>query len=497
MTPIDAYRDLEVRFKRLNVLGEALSVLHWDAAVMMPPGGAEARGEQLATLRVLCHDMTTDPKVGDLLNVAEGADLNDWQTANLREMQRAFRKASAIPQSLVSALSKAGSACEHAWRDARRDSDFAAVLPLLQDVVDLTLQRGEILAETLDLTLYDALMDDFEPGASADRISAIFDEYAAFLPEFLDAVLEKQRAAGPKPTVEGPFPVDRQKALAERLSATVGFDFDAGRMDESAHPFSTGYAGDRRITVSYDEADPAFALMAALHETGHALYEQNLPPDWRGQPVGDARGMAIHESQSLLIEMQACRSPEFISYVAPLMRDTFGPQPAFEDAALERLYHWVEPDFIRVEADEVTYPAHVILRFRLERALLSGDLPLADLPAAWNEGMRGLLGVTPPEDRVGCLQDIHWYDGAFGYFPTYTLGAMTAAQLFKAAAAADSTILPGIAKGDFAPLRGWLRENVHRHASSLSSDEIVERATGRPLDPSAFQTHLRQRYLGN
>jgi len=495
MTPIDAYRDLEVRFKRLNVLGEALSVLHWDAAVMMPPGGAEARGEQLATMRVLCHDMITDPSVGDLLDKAADADLNEWQAANLREMRRAYRKSSAIPQPLVSALSKAGSACEHAWRDARKEADFAAVRPLLQEVIDLTLKRGEILAETLDLPLYDALMDDFEPGASAGRISAIFEDYASFLPDFLGSVLEKQRGEGPKPEVEGPFPAARQKQLAELLSGTVGFDFNAGRMDESAHPFSTGYAGDRRITVSYDEADPGFAMMAALHETGHALYEQNLPADWRGQPVGEARGMAIHESQSLLIEMQACRSPEFISYVAPLMRDAFGAQPAFEDAALERLYHWVEPDFIRVDADEVTYPAHVILRFRLEQALLSGDLALADLPEAWNQGMRDLLGIAPPDDRLGCLQDIHWYDGAFGYFPTYTLGAMTAAQLFKAATAADPAILPGLAVGDFAPLRAWLRENVHALASSLSSDDIVERATGAPLDPKAFETHLRQRYL--
>ena len=495
MTALDAYRDLEVRFRRVNVLGEALSVLHWDAAVMMPPGGAAARGDQLATLRVVTHDMMTDPRIADLLETAKGADLSTWQAANLHEMDRAYIKASAIPQELVSALSKACSTCEHAWRDARKNSDFQAVKPLLEEVIGLTLRRGEILSEKLGLPIYDALIDGFEPGASAAQIGTIFDDYASFLPDFLGSVLDKQRAEGPKPTIEGPFPVTSQTALAEALSATVGFDFDAGRMDESAHPFSTGYAGDRRITVSYDEDDSAFALMAALHETGHALYEQNLPSDWRGQPVGEARGMALHESQSLLIEMQACRSPEFISYLAPLMREAFGAQAAFEEAPLKRLYHWVEPDFIRVEADEVTYPAHVILRFRLEQALLSGDLPLSDLPGAWNEGTRELLGIEPPNDRLGCLQDIHWYDGAFGYFPTYTLGAMTAAQLFQAATTADATIKPGLATGNFEPLRTWLRANIHSLGSSLSSDEIVAKATGRPLDPGAFQAHLRERYL--
>ena len=268
-------------------------------------------------------------------------------------------------------------------------------------------------------------------------------------------------------------------------------------MDVSAHPFSTGYAGDRRITVSYNTEDPILALMAALHETGHALYEQNLPAEWQGQPVGHARGMAIHESQSLLIEMQACRTPEFVSFLAPLFREAYGDQDAFQEENLLRLYHWVQPGFIRVMADEVTYPAHVILRFRLEQALLSGDLALADLPGAWNEGMQELLGITPPSDRFGCLQDIHWYTGSFGYFPTYTLGAMTAAQLFHAATQADTAILPGLSKGDFSGLRGWLKKNVHSLASSVSSDEIVVHATGHSLDPKAFEAHLQRRYLPN
>jgi len=494
---LNAYRDLETHFKKLNTVGDALSVLHWDASVMMPAGGAAARSDQLAALRGISHELMTDARIGDLIDAAEGAALDPWQAANLHEMRRSYLRASAVPQRLVEALSKATSACEHTWRSAKLESDFAKVAPLLQEVLDLTLEEAGILGEVLGMPLYDALIDTYEPGASAAAIGAIFEDYAAFLPGFLGSVLEKQKQAGEKPVPVGPFAVEKQESLARHLAATVGFDFSAGRMDVSAHPFSTGYAGDRRITVSYNTEDPILALMAALHETGHALYEQNLPAEWQGQPVGHARGMAIHESQSLLIEMQACRTPEFVSFLAPLFREAYGDQDAFQEENLLRLYHWVQPGFIRVMADEVTYPAHVILRFRLEQALLSGDLALADLPGAWNEGMQGLLGITPPSDRFGCLQDIHWYTGSFGYFPTYTLGAMTAAQLFHAATQADAAILPGLSKGDFSGLRGWLKKNVHSLASSVSSDEIVVHATGHSLDPKAFEAHLQRRYLPN
>lgn len=495
MNGLDAYRDLETHFKKLNTIGDALAVLHWDAAVMMPAGGVSARGDQLAALKGISHELLTDSRIGSLIDAAQGAELDTWQTANLHEMRRAFLRASSVPQKLVEALSKATSACEHTWRSAKQESDFAKVSPLLQTVLDLTLEEGAILSEVLDLPLYDALIDTYEPGASAAAIGAIFEDYAAFLPDFLAAVLEKQKRAGAKPKPLGPFPVEKQDALARRLAETVGFDFKAGRMDVSAHPFSTGYAGDRRITVSYNVDDPILAVMAALHETGHSIYEQNLPVEWRGQPVGQSRGMAIHESQSLLIEMQACRTPEFVRFLAPQFRDAFGDQPAFREDELLRLYHWVEPGFIRVMADEVTYPAHVILRFRLEQALLSGDLPLTELPGAWNDGMRDLLGITPPTDKLGCLQDIHWYTGSFGYFPTYTLGAMTAAQLFRAATEAEPEILPGLERGDFSTLRTWLNRNVHGLASSMSSDEIVAHATGRSLEPKAFEAHLKQRYL--
>ena len=253
---------------------------------------------------------------------------------------------------------------------------------------------------------------------------------------------------------------------------------------------------DVRITTRYAEDDFASAVMGVIHETGHALYERGLPRQWRHQPVGQARGMSLHESQSLLMEMQACRSAAFIAFLAPLARDAFGGSgPAWDADNFRRLYTRVTPDFIRVEADEVTYPAHVILRYRLEKALIGGDMQLADLPAAWNEGMKKLLGIVPPSDREGCLQDIHWYDGAWGYFPTYTLGAMTAAQLFEAACRAQPEIPAAIGKGDFTPLLAWLRTNVHGQGSRLPARELLTAATGRPLDPAVFKAHLERRYL--
>ena len=307
-----------------------------------------------------------------------------------------------------------------------------------QEVLDRTREAGQAKAEATGLGLYDALLDDFEPGGRIAEIDKVFDQLAEFLPSFLEEALAAQSARPAPAPPEGPFDVAAQKALGETFMSALGFDFNHGRLDVSLHPFCGGTPDDVRITTRYDEADFTSSLMGVLHETGHALYERGLPERWRRQPVGESLGMSVHESQSLLIEMQVCRSRPFIGWAAPIMRDAFaGDGPAWDEENLYRLYTRVKPDFIRVDADEVTYPAHVILRTRLEKALLAEDMSLDDLPAAWNDGMKELLGIVPPSDREGCLQDVHWYDGAWGYFPTYTLGAMTAAQLFAAAKAAD------------------------------------------------------------
>jgi len=492
------YEKLETRFRQLGILNEATAILGWDAATLMPEGAAGSRAEQLAVLRRMSHDLLTGSETGDLLEGAgseSGLDL--WQQANLREMRRLWVHATAVPGDLVEAFSRACSACEMKWREARAASDFPAVLPELRQVLNLVREVAAAKSARLGVSAYDALLDEYEPGGRTAAIDVLFAEVAKFLPGLIEDVIARQGSLPPPVEPGGPFPVEAQRAAGVALMTQLGFDFDHGRLDVSRHPFCGGTPDDVRITTRYDEEDFGRALMGVLHETGHALYERGLPPEWRLQPVGHARGMSLHESQSLLIEMQACRSPEFAAFSAPLLSKTFGGSgPAWEPSNLHRLATVVKRSFIRVDADEVTYPAHVILRYRLERAMIGGDLALTDLPGAWNEGMQELLGVVPPDDRQGCLQDIHWYDGAWGYFPTYTLGAMTAAQLFDAATRADPSIRPGLAEGNFAPLLAWLRAQVHGKASSLSTDEIIREATGWPLDAKVYEAHLRRRYLG-
>ncbi len=493
-----AYQELEGHFRRITNLRNAVAMLQWDLAVMMPEGGREARAEEVATLRVLAHELLTDARAAALLDEAEegAAALSPWPAANLAGMRRQWVHASALDARLVEALSKANAACEALWREARPRSDFALVKPQLETVVGLVRETAQAKAAKLACSPYDALLDEWEPGGRAVEIDRLFEPLAAFLRPFLEAVLEHQATAPPPAEPAGPFPLERQRALCERLMATLGFEFRHGRLDVSLHPFCGGTPDDVRITTRYDEAEFTQSLMGVLHETGHALYERGLPAAWRYQPVGEARGMSVHESQSLLMEMQACRSREFLAYLAPLARAAFGVDgAAWEADNLYRLYTRVERSLIRVEADEVSYPAHVILRYRLERAILAGELSLADLPGAWSDGMAELLGVRPPDDRRGCLQDIHWYDGAWGYFPTYTLGAMTAAQLFAAAKRANPGIPAAIARGDFAPLLAWLRPNVHAKASLLPTRELIREATGSPLDPAVFERHLTERYL--
>ena len=495
--PVPPYQKLEERYRRLKALSEAEAVLHWDMSTMMPRGGAAARAEQLAELKAVQHGILTAADTADLLGQAEAqGGLDAWQHANLREMRRQWAHAAALPEALVVARSKAESACETVWRTARPTADFAMILPHVEKLLGIVQEVAAVKAGTLGLGLYDALLDKYEPGASSAEIDREFEILEAFLPDFLPRVLEHQARQQPIVYPAGSFPEEKQQALGIKFMEALGFDFDHGRLDISLHPFCGGTPDDIRITTRYDENDFTSSLMAVLHETGHALYERGLPSAWRTQPVGDPRGMSMHESQSLLVEMQVCRSRPFLEYATPIIADAFdGRGEAWTIDNLYRLYTRVTPDFIRVDADEVTYPAHVILRYRLEKAMIEGDLKIRDLPGAWNEAMKRLLGITPPTDREGCLQDIHWYDGAWGYFPTYTLGAMTAAQLFKAATEADSGIVPGIRTGDFKPLMTWLRRNVHEKGSSLSTRDILIQATGKPLDAEIFKTHLEQRYL--
>ena len=410
-------------------------------------------------------------------------------------MRRAHDHAIAVPHELVVASSKATSRAEMAWREARATSDFALLAPHLREVLALQRETARHKGEALGLAPYDALLDQYDPGLRQARIDPIFATLRDALPTLIDEARTRQEREGAPIPLVGPFPAAAQRALGETLMRALGFDFTRGRLDTSLHPFCGGATGDVRITTRYCESDFTRATMGVLHETGHALYEQGRPREWLRQPVGDARGMTIHESQSLLIEMQACRTRAFLDYLAPLVRAIFGRDDAALSAGnLHRIYTRVEPGFIRVDADEVTYPAHILLRYDLERALIGGELEVANLPAAFNAGMRDSLGLTVTDDALGCLQDIHWPSGAWGYFPTYTLGAITAAQLFAAACAARPHIHSSLADGAFAPLVGWLRDAVHGQGSLLGADELVMAATGRPIEIDAYLAHLRQRY---
>ena len=492
---MSAYGTLEARFRRLGLLGGAASMLHWDWATMMPPGGAEPRAAQLAELALIRHELLTDARVCDLLDEAEAeADtLDDWQRVNLTRMWRRWREAAALPADLVQALSEASSHCEMVWREARPASDFPAFASAFAPLLGLVREKAAALGPALDCAPYDGLIDSHEPGLSCATIDPLFDDLASFLPEFLGRVQEAQAGAGKPPPVSAP--TDAQQALAERLMTALGFDFDHGRLDVSLHPFCGGSAGDIRITTRYDEADVLSGLMGVLHETGHALYEAGLPKEWRYQPVGQAGGMALHESQSLLIEMQACRSRHFMRFLAPLLGQHLNGGDSADAEALYRQAIRVEPGTIRVDADEVTYPAHIMLRYRLERALIADDLACDDIPGAWAEIHQSLLGLRPENDAQGCLQDIHWSVGELGYFPSYTIGALMAAQFFDAAVREVPALWPAIERGDFSPLFGWLRANVHGLASRYEGPVLLERATGAPLGTGVFKAHLQRRYL--
>lgn len=489
------YQQLVRTFQRLSRFSHLSAIAGWDMATMMPPGGSSARGEALAELGVLQHQILTAKNVGEQLAGAEQENLSEDERANLREMQRAYAQAALLPESLVEAKSLAGSRCEHAWRTQRKNNDWQGFAPNLKEVVKLSREEAAIRADARGGSRYDALLDIYEPGMTSARLDVLFSDLKGWLPDLLQQVVEKQ-ASRPCLDPQGPFPTDRQRDLGLHAMTLLGFDFEHGRLDISAHPFCGGVPEDVRITTRYNEEDVLSALFGVIHETGHARYEQNLPRQWAGQPVGQARSMGVHESQSLFFEMQLGRSPAFLQHLLPAIRQRFGDQPAF---TLENFITWshkVKPGYIRVDADEVSYPAHVILRYEIERALIDGDIEVDDIPGLWDEKMQQYLGLsTAGNYQNGCMQDIHWTDGGFGYFPSYTLGAMYAAQLFSAARGALPGLDDSLAKGDFSPLFNWLRDNIWQHASRFTTAELLTLATGETLNTRYFREHLTRRYL--
>jgi carboxypeptidase Taq len=462
---------------------------------MMPANGNQARADAEAELQTLIHRTRTDPKLAQQLRLADAETLSDTERANLREIRRDWRDANALPESLVEAKSLAGAKCEHAWRSQRAANDWQGFLENFRDVVRLAREEAALLAADSGLSRYDALMDRFEPGVRSADIDRIFGDVKQWLPQLITKVQDKQR----NETVivpNGPFPVPAQRAMNLAVMKQLGFDFDGGRLDESAHPFTGGVPEDIRLTTRYREDNFVQSLMGTIHESGHARFEQNLPREWLGQPIGVARSYGIHESQSLSFEMQLARSREFVGLLSRMLSEHFGNQPAFEASNFHRLLTRVKPGLIRVNADEITYPAHIILRYEIERALIEGEIEPDDIPALWDEKMHTLLGLdTRGNYKDGCLQDVHWSDGSFGYFPSYTLGAMYAAQWFAAMRRATPDVDARIATGDFTPVFDWLKANIWSQASRWETPELVKRASGEALNPAHFRAHLEARYL--
>lgn len=497
---MSVYQNLFDHFKKVSNLEHVQSLGFWDEASMMPIGGGPARGDALATLAEVIHQLKTEPRVGEWLDRVSDEELTQAQSANIREMARQHREATCLTSKLVGDLKRSTSRCEQAWRQYRADNDWAGMQPLLEDVVNLVREEAAMRAGSTGLPLYDAMLDVYEPDMTSEKLDELFAELITFLPGLIDEVIEEQKSL-PVIPVGSYFPQEKQKRLGMSIMGTLGFDFEHGRLDISHHPFCGGVPEDVRITTRYFENNFVQSLMAVIHETGHAMYEQGLPKDWLSQPVGNALSAGTHESQSLLMEMQACRSVEFLQFMAPVAQKSFlgheSNDPAWSADNLHRLYTKVERSLIRVDADEVTYPLHVILRYEIEKELIESGVEVRDLPDLWDAKMRACFSLsTEGNFKDGCLQDVHWPSGLFGYFPTYSLGAMMAAQLFSAAKSQLPEILDAIREGNFTPLLSWLRENVHSKAKFLSVDDLLTEATGEPLNATFFKRHLQQRYLG-
>lgn len=493
-TPV--YDELSAIWTRLHHFGHLQSVASWDQAANMPPKGMEARANALAEMAALLHRMRTEPKLRDQLKAAEQEPLSDVQRANLREMHRQWRASNALPEALVQRQQLATSRCEHAWRKQRPANDWAGFVENFREVLKLAREEAALLSQQTGLSKYDAMMDRFEPGMRCAQVDRVFGDVRQWLPGLIRAVTERQ-ARQPVIEPQGPFPIPAQRALCEQVIRLLGFDFEGGRLDVSTHPFCGGVPEDVRMTTRFSETDFLGSLMGTIHETGHGRYEQNLPREWLGQPVSQARSMALHESQSLSFEMQLGSHPGFIRQLAPLVAQAFGAQPAFEPANLQRLITRVKPGLIRVEADEVTYPAHVILRYEIERPLIEGQIEPEDIPALWDAKMMELLGQdTRGNFKDGPLQDVHWPEALFGYFPCYSLGAMYAAQWFAAMRRAMPDLDHRIEAGELKPVFDWLQSNIWSQGSRWTTDELAQRASGEALNPAHFKAHLEARYLG-
>lgn len=488
----DRLQELQELDKKINRLAAVKAALEWDQETNLPPAGVEERSEQLALLEGLVHDLRTGAAMRRLTSLEEASLTSDEDKALVRWLRRDFGRAARLPKELVERQARLVGTAQPAWAKARKNSDFAAFAPYLEQLVGIAREKAELLGYAAHP--YDALLDEYEPGTTSAEVKAVFDGLE-------DGVADLVRRIAVRPQVDNSFlmrnfPRDTQERVVRRVSADIGFDTQAGRLDVSTHPFCTTLGPrDVRITTRYDEHFLNMALYGVIHETGHALYEQGVDARFGATALGGGVSLGIHESQSRFWENLIGRSRPFVERYIGVFREAYPESLADVDA--ERFYRGVnrvEPSFIRVEADEVTYSLHIILRFRLEMALLDGSLAARDVPAAWNAEFTRLFGVTPPDDAQGCLQDVHWAMGGLGYFPTYALGNLYAAQFFDTLKKAVPDVPGLIARGEFGPILGWLRTNIHRHGRVYSAGELCQRVTGASLNPQHFLDYLSAKF---
>ena len=490
----DAYRRLLEEYRRVTNLRAASGVLSWDQQVMMPEAGTPARSQQLSTLSGLSHELLTDDSVSTALDELDAADLTPEQSASVREIRRKHDRAAAVPQSLIEEMSTASSEALPAWEAAKADDDFASFAPHLETHVELSREYADHIDPDRDP--YATLFEEFEPCLPLDRAESILETLKEALIPMIEEIKESETdLATDAFTSLGSYPADTQEALCRDVLSALGYPWERGRLDTAPHPFSSGTTFDARVTTRFDESDPLGSLLSTVHEFGHATYTLGLPDDDYGTPLGEDRDLSVHESQSRLWENHVGRSEAFWEGFLPTVAEHFPqashvtPREAYE--AANQVY---ENNLIRVEADELTYHLHVVIRYEIERDLIRGDLDVAEVPAVWNDKYEAYLGIRPETDAEGCLQDIHWAHGNFGYFPTYSLGSAMAAQLYAAAEADIDGLESSVAAGEFGALHEWLTEQVHRHGARYETDDLVKRATGSAFTADAFVDYVTEKY---
>jgi carboxypeptidase Taq len=497
MTARQAYEELVTIHRNIGVLSSVAAVIGWDERTYMPPKGSAHRAEQAALLAKLSHEHATSPRIGDLLAQVEGTDLtrdpDAPEAANIREMRRAYERQVKVPASLVEELARICTLGQNIWQEARKKNDFPAFAPTLEKIVDLKKQEAQAIG--FKDSPYDALLNDYEVGATAREIRAVFAELRKDLVPLVAAITAAPRQPR-RDILTREFDIDRQHLFGQSAAAAIGFDFTAGRLDTTTHPFCSGMGpGDCRLTTRYSPREFNQGFFGILHEAGHGIYEQGLDPAHFGEPLGTSVSLGIHESQSRLWENQVGRGRPFWEHFFPRAQQMF--PGSLDDVSLDDFVfaiNRVERSFIRVEADEATYNIHIILRFELEQALIEGDLKPRDVPAAWNEKFKAFFDLTPPDDAHGCLQDIHWSGGGIGYFPTYTLGNLYAAQFMEQIRRDLPNLDEDFRQGRFVRLKTWLNEKIHRPGQRYRPLDLCRRITGAELSPKPLMTYLRCKY---